>query len=83
MVAAGQTAGALNVTFAGNDTPYLDASSISATITGTSGGGNLIITTDPAPAVTQINDTIDTTTVTLTRERVGRMRAARSSTPRP
>ncbi|WP_448125692.1 retention module-containing protein [Pseudomonas veronii] len=65
VVLAGQTAGALNVTFAGNDTPYLDASSISATITGTSGGGNLIITTDPAPAVTQINDTIDTTTVTL------------------
>ncbi|PUB22375.1 putative secreted protein (type I secretion substrate) [Pseudomonas sp. GV105] len=65
VVLAGQTAGALNVTFAGNDTPYLDASSISTTITGTSGGGNLIITTDPAPAVTQINDTIDTTTVTL------------------
>ncbi|MGF6097196.1 retention module-containing protein, partial [Pseudomonas sp. 18175] len=66
VIAAGQTSGVLNVTFAGNDTPYLDASSISATITGTSGGGNLIITTDPAPAVTQINDTIDTTTVTLT-----------------
>ncbi|TWR58349.1 retention module-containing protein [Pseudomonas rhodesiae] len=66
VVPAGQTSGALNVTFAGNDTPYLDASSISATITGTSGGGNLIITTDPTPAVTQINDTIDTTTVTLT-----------------
>ncbi|WP_460132178.1 retention module-containing protein [Pseudomonas sp. S1_E04] len=66
VIAAGQTSGALNVTFAGNDTPYLDASSISATIAGTSGGGNLIITTDPAPAVTQINDTIDTTTVTLT-----------------
>ncbi|MFN3357716.1 MAG: retention module-containing protein, partial [Pseudomonas sp.] len=66
VIAAGQTSGALNVTFAGNDTPYLDASSISATIAGTSGGGNLIITTDPAPAVTQIADTIDTTTVTLT-----------------
>ena len=66
VIAAGQTSGALNVTFAGNDTPYLDASSISATIAGTSGGGNLIITTDPAPAVTQITDTIDTTTVTLT-----------------
>ncbi|WLG39866.1 retention module-containing protein [Pseudomonas rhodesiae] len=66
VVPAGQTSGALNVTFAGNDTPYLDASSISATIAGTSGGGNLIITTDPTPAVTQINDTIDTTTVTLT-----------------
>ncbi|MFL9675294.1 retention module-containing protein, partial [Pseudomonas marginalis] len=66
VIAAGQTSGVLNVTFAGNDTPYLDASSISATIAGTSGGGNLIITTDPTPAVTQINDTIDTTTVTLT-----------------
>ncbi len=32
VVAAGQTSGALNVTFAGNDTPYLDASSISATM---------------------------------------------------
>ncbi|MBD8226328.1 retention module-containing protein [Pseudomonas fluorescens] len=66
VIAAGQTSGVLNVTFAGNDTPYLDASSISATIAGTSGGGNLIITTDPAAAVTQIADTIDTTTVTLT-----------------
>ncbi|SDF90598.1 type I secretion C-terminal target domain (VC_A0849 subclass) [Pseudomonas extremaustralis] len=65
VIPAGQTAGALNVTFAGHDTPYLDASSISATIAGTSGGGNLIITTDPAPAVTKITDTIDTTTVTL------------------
>src|SRR5450830_1570981 len=52
VILAGQTSGALNVTFAGNDTPYLDASSISATIAGTSGGGNLVITTDPAPAVT-------------------------------
>ncbi|WP_236469857.1 retention module-containing protein, partial [Pseudomonas syringae] len=66
VIAAGQTSGVLNVTFAGNDTPYLDASSISATISGTSGGGNLIITTDPTPAVTQVADTIDTTTVTLT-----------------
>src|SRR5450830_197979 len=65
VILAGQTSGALNVTFAGNDTPYLDASSISATIAGTSGGGNLVITTDPAPAVTLIKDTIDTTTVTL------------------
>ncbi|WP_426101861.1 retention module-containing protein, partial [Pseudomonas sp. PSPC3-3] len=65
VIPAGQTSGALNVTFAGNDTPYLDASSISATIAGTSGGGNLVITTDPAPAVTLIKDTIDTTTVTL------------------
>ncbi|WP_338512931.1 Ig-like domain-containing protein [Pseudomonas poae] len=66
VIAAGQTSGALNVTFAGNDTPYLDASSISATIAGTSGGGNVVVTTDPTPAVTQVNDTIDTTTVTLT-----------------
>ncbi|MBP1127257.1 MULTISPECIES: Ig-like domain-containing protein [unclassified Pseudomonas] len=66
VIAAGQTSGALNVTFAGKDTPYLDASSISATIAGTSGGGNVVVTTDPTPAVTQVNDTIDTTTVTLT-----------------
>ncbi len=66
VITAGQTSGALNVTFAGNDTPYLDASSISATITGTTGGGNVVVTTDPTPAVTQVNDTIDTTTVTLT-----------------
>ncbi|OOV94603.1 retention module-containing protein [Pseudomonas sp. MF4836] len=65
VIAAGQTAGVLNVTYASNDTPYLDASTVSATIAGTSGGGNLIITTDPAPAVTQITDTIDTTTVSL------------------
>ncbi|WP_338508256.1 Ig-like domain-containing protein [Pseudomonas poae] len=66
VITAGQTSGALNVTFASNDTPYLDASSISATITGTTGGGNVVVTTDPTPAVTQVNDTIDTTTVTLT-----------------
>ena len=65
VIAAGQTAGVLNVTYVGNDTPYLDASTVSATIAGTSGGGNLVITTDPAPAVTQIADTIDTTTVSL------------------
>uniref|UniRef100_UPI001CFB9181 retention module-containing protein n=1 Tax=Pseudomonas sp. MWU16-30323 TaxID=2878094 RepID=UPI001CFB9181 len=65
-IPAGQLTGTVNVPLAPNDTPYIDASQISVTVTGTTGGNNLVLTTDPAPAVTQITDTVDTTTVTLT-----------------
>uniref|UniRef100_UPI001BD37B08 retention module-containing protein n=1 Tax=Pseudomonas sp. dw_358 TaxID=2720083 RepID=UPI001BD37B08 len=66
VIAAGETSGSANLTLAPNDTPYIDAHSISTTITGTSGGAGLTLTTDPTPAVTQITDTLDTTNLTLT-----------------
>ncbi|PHN24258.1 hypothetical protein AO240_18300 [Pseudomonas sp. ICMP 460] len=65
-ITAGQTTGTVNVPLAANDSPYIDASQISVTVTGTTGGNNLALTTDTTPAVTQVTDTIDTTTVTLT-----------------
>ncbi|MDH0647106.1 retention module-containing protein, partial [Pseudomonas sp. GD03867] len=66
VIPAGQTTGTVNVNIPANDTPYIDGGQISATITGTSGGNGLIITPDTTPAVTQITDTVDTTTATLT-----------------
>ncbi|WP_410020024.1 retention module-containing protein [Pseudomonas sp. 16FHM2] len=65
-IPAGQLTGSVDVPLAPNDSPYIDPGQISATVTGTTGGANLILTVDPTPAVTQITDTIDTTTVTLT-----------------
>ncbi|MBD8782222.1 retention module-containing protein, partial [Pseudomonas fluorescens] len=65
-IPSGQLTGTVNVPLAPNDSPYLDASQISVNVTGTAGGNNLVLTLDPNPAVTQITDTIDTTTVTLT-----------------
>ncbi|MET3715951.1 retention module-containing protein [Pseudomonas sp. PvP001] len=66
IIPAGQTTGAVNVTVPDTNTPYIDPSQISATVTGTTGGGDLAVTTDPTPAVTRVDDTIDVTTVTLT-----------------
>ena len=45
---------------------YVDAGSVSATISSATGGNfeNLVI--NPAPATTAVTDTIDTTTVSLT-----------------
>ncbi|MBA1200139.1 retention module-containing protein, partial [Pseudomonas plecoglossicida] len=65
IIGAGQTTGTVNVPIAPNDTPYIDGSEISVTITGTTGGG-LVVVPNPTPAVTQIVDTIDTTTVSVT-----------------
>ncbi|MEO8491670.1 retention module-containing protein, partial [Pseudomonas sp.] len=65
-IPAGQLTGTTNVTLAPNDSPYIDANQISVNVTGTTGGSNLVLTTNPAPAVTQVTDTLDTTTVTLT-----------------
>ncbi|MCO7522590.1 retention module-containing protein, partial [Pseudomonas sp. 1] len=66
VIPAGQTTGSVNVTIAPNDTPYIDGGQISASITGTTGGNGLVITPNTTPAVTQVTDTIDTTTATLT-----------------
>ncbi|WP_239694320.1 retention module-containing protein, partial [Pseudomonas sp. 58 R 3] len=65
-ITAGQLTGTVNVPLAPNDSPYIDPSQINVNVTGTTGGNNLVLTIDPNPAVTQITDTIDTTTVTLT-----------------
>ncbi|NVZ71930.1 retention module-containing protein, partial [Pseudomonas costantinii] len=65
-IPSGQLTGTVNVPLAPNDSPYIDPSQISVNVTGTTGGNNLVLTIDPAPAVTQVTDTIDTTTVTLT-----------------
>ncbi|MBM5457207.1 retention module-containing protein, partial [Pseudomonas sp. P66] len=66
VISAGQTSGSVSVVIPPNDTVYIDGSEISATITGTTGGGGLVVTPDKTPATTQITDTIDTTTVNLT-----------------
>ncbi|MDF0734253.1 retention module-containing protein, partial [Pseudomonas entomophila] len=66
VIPAGQTSGSVNVTIPANDTVYVEGGQVSTTITGTTGGNGLIITPNPAPAVTQITDTVDTTTASLT-----------------
>ncbi|WP_442111284.1 retention module-containing protein [Pseudomonas sp. NUPR-001] len=65
VISAGQTTGSVSVTIPPNDTVYLDGGEISTTITGTTGGGGLSVISDKTPAVTQITDTIDTTTVAV------------------
>ncbi|HSD38720.1 MAG TPA: VCBS domain-containing protein [Rhodocyclaceae bacterium] len=63
-IAAGAFSGSVDVPLASRDDAYVETDSVSATISGTSGGG-IGIAIDPAPAVTIITDTLDTTTVTL------------------
>ncbi|WP_407314151.1 retention module-containing protein [Pseudomonas sp. nanlin1] len=65
VIAAGQTSGSVSVPMGSQDTPYLDAGQLSASISSTSGGAGLVLTTDTTPAVTQVTDTIDTTRVLL------------------
>ncbi|OCX21831.1 retention module-containing protein [Pseudomonas graminis] len=66
VIRGGDTSGSTTVQVADTNTPYIDPSVISTTITGTTGGGGLIVTTDPTPAVTTITDTIDTTFASIT-----------------
>jgi Mg-chelatase subunit ChlD len=66
VIRGGDTSGSTTVQVADNNTPYIDPSVISTTITGTTGGGGLVVTTDPTPAVTTITDTIDTTFASIT-----------------
>ncbi|MFP5427465.1 MAG: retention module-containing protein [Gammaproteobacteria bacterium] len=65
VIAAGQTSGSINVGVTPSDDVYLDSGHVSANITGTS-GGSLSVNIDATPATTQIADTIDLTTATLT-----------------
>ncbi|MFK5669339.1 retention module-containing protein, partial [Pseudomonas shirazica] len=66
VIPAGQTTGSVNVVVPANDTPYIDGGQISATVTGTTGGSGLTVIVPQTPAVTQVTDTVDTTTATLT-----------------
>ncbi|PKO44138.1 MAG: hypothetical protein CVU29_10270, partial [Betaproteobacteria bacterium HGW-Betaproteobacteria-22] len=62
-ILVGSASGSLSV-LAPADDVYLDASSVSVSINQAS-GGNIILNINPASAVTIVDDTIDTTTVTL------------------
>ncbi|WP_343599134.1 retention module-containing protein, partial [Pseudomonas sp.] len=64
-IGANQTSGSVSVATHG-DNPYLDAGQVSAHITNTSGGNFENLAVDSSPAVTSVNDTVDTSTVTLT-----------------
>ncbi|HGY1053519.1 TPA: retention module-containing protein, partial [Aeromonas salmonicida subsp. pectinolytica] len=62
-IPVGQSSGSVTVA-APADSPYVDPSTITVSITGTQGSGFNQIITSPS-TTTQINDTVDTTTVTL------------------
>ncbi|PWE37481.1 large adhesive protein, partial [Pseudomonas prosekii] len=62
---AGKTTGTVDVPTAANDV-YQNGSTVSTTITGTTGGNFENLVPNPTPAVTTITDSVDTTTVTLT-----------------
>ncbi|MHC8374818.1 retention module-containing protein [Pseudomonas sp. MDT1-16] len=66
VIQAGQLTGTVNVPLAPNDTVYNDPTQIDVTVTGTTGGSGIIVTPPTTPAVTQVTDTVDTSTVTLT-----------------
>ncbi|WP_460368976.1 LapA family giant adhesin [Pseudomonas sp. Tul1A2] len=62
---AGKTTGTVTVPAPADDV-YKDAGTVQATITGTSGGGFENLVTNTTPAVTNVTDTVDTTTVSIT-----------------
>ncbi|WP_167278015.1 immunoglobulin-like domain-containing protein, partial [Pantoea sp. Tr-811] len=64
-IAKGATEGSVTVD-APKNTVYVDASTVSTTITGTTGGDFEKLNVSTTPAVTAVTDTIDTSTVTLT-----------------
>ncbi|MES9957324.1 MAG: immunoglobulin-like domain-containing protein, partial [Sedimenticola sp.] len=64
-IEAGETSGTVDVTVAADEDAIADATSMSATITGTDGGGYEQLAVDATPATTDIVDTTDTTTVSL------------------
>ncbi|WP_311198555.1 immunoglobulin-like domain-containing protein, partial [Pseudomonas frederiksbergensis] len=64
-IEAGKTTGSVDVPTPANDV-YQNGSTVTTTITGATGGNFENLVPNPAPAVTTITDSIDTTTVTLT-----------------
>ena len=63
-IAAGANSGSVSVA-APTDDVYIDAGSVSATITTAAGGNFEALAINPAPAATSITDTLDTTTVSI------------------
>ncbi|MGU9504947.1 immunoglobulin-like domain-containing protein, partial [Bacillus paralicheniformis] len=63
-IAKGMSEGTVTVD-APKNSVYVDATSVSTTITGTSGGDFEKVNVSSTPAITSITDTIDTSTVTL------------------
>ena len=64
-IAAGSSTGSVSVP-APLDDALVDAGSVSATITGASGGNFEALAVNPAAATTAVTDTLDTTSVSLT-----------------
>ena len=64
-IAAGATSGTATVAAPADDV-YKDAGKVEATITKAEGGNFENLETNPTPAVTDVTDTIDTSTVSLT-----------------
>ncbi|MGN8359394.1 immunoglobulin-like domain-containing protein, partial [Pseudomonas sp. SMN11] len=64
-IATNQTSGSISVATHG-DNPYVDAGQVSAQITNASGGNFENLAVNTTPAVTNVTDTIDTSTVSLT-----------------
>ncbi|WPP00031.1 retention module-containing protein [Pseudomonas sp. HR96] len=64
-IAAGNTVGTVDVATAPNDV-YIDAHPVNVTITGATGGNFESLVPSTTPATTQVTDSIDTTTVSLT-----------------
>ena len=64
-IGANQTSGSVAVAAPADD-PYLDAGQVSAHITNASGGNFENLAINSTPAVTNVTDTLDTSTVTLT-----------------
>ena len=64
-IAAGETSGSVDVIIGTDEDVYLDPNTLSVSITSTEGGGFTDLAIDDTPAVTNIGDTIDTTTVSL------------------
>ncbi|SDR80454.1 surface adhesion protein [Pseudomonas sp. Z003-0.4C(8344-21)] len=64
-IKAGETTGTATVA-APSDDVYKDAGSVQATITGATGGNFENLVPSTTPAVTQVTDTVDTSTVKLT-----------------
>ncbi|MDB5799256.1 MAG: hypothetical protein JWL63_195, partial [Rhodocyclales bacterium] len=63
-IAAGAFSGSTSVPLAASDDVYIDPTSVSATISSSSGGG-IAVSIDPTAATTSITDTIDATSITL------------------
>uniref|UniRef100_UPI000AB79FF9 immunoglobulin-like domain-containing protein n=1 Tax=Pseudomonas sp. NBRC 111124 TaxID=1661039 RepID=UPI000AB79FF9 len=65
IIGANQTSGSVTVAAQGDD-PYIDATQVSARITNATGGNFENLAINSTAAVTNVTDTIDTSTVTLT-----------------